>query len=81
MAMKYAKKRKLKMTAGSDAHLLREIGKCACYIDACDIDEILHAIKKGKVYLPNVKVNSFEVIYNTLATKILRVFKKRQNKI
>ena len=47
-AMEYAMRRRLPMTAGSDAHFMWEMGRAYTIIDAESIDDILDAILKGK---------------------------------
>ena len=47
-AMEYAKRRRLPMTAGSDAHFMWEMGRAYTIMEAHDIDEALQAIIKGE---------------------------------
>lgn len=71
-ALKYARKMKMKITAGSDAHFLREIGKCHCVINADTKDDIITEILKGRVKVHYVKTNYFDIIFNTITSKILK---------
>ncbi len=45
---RYARKNKIPMTGGSDAHFLDEIGKGFTLIEASDEEEILSMIRKGR---------------------------------
>jgi predicted metal-dependent phosphoesterase TrpH len=54
---------KKSMTSGSDAHFAKFVGKYACEIDADDIDEILAAIRKGNIKIPQGSTNAFSILY------------------
>ena len=67
-----AKKLKKPMTAGSDAHLLNEIGTAACRIPANNLSSILKAIKHGKVILPRKRTNTFSVLKMKTIRKLMK---------
>jgi len=62
LAYQLAKKLRMPMTSGSDAHLLKNVGRFSCEVKADSVDGILNAIKRGKVVLPERKTNSMELI-------------------
>ena len=61
-AFALARKLKKPKVSGSDAHLLKNVGRFAFSIDTNDIDGILNSIKKGKVKLPNRRTSAFGLI-------------------
>lgn len=68
-AYKQAKRMKKNMTAGSDAHVLKAVGKYACEINANSVDGILKAIKKGKITLPEKTTNPIRIVGSGLLRK------------
>lgn len=61
-----ARRLKKPMTSGSDAHLLKNVGKFACAIDAGSVEEIISAIKKGRVKIPIKSTNSIALIMDKI---------------
>jgi len=63
-ALKIAKKLKLPMISGSDAHFIDDVGKFAFKIK-CEknISSILNAIKEGKTILPKIKTDLISVFF------------------
>jgi len=51
MALDMARRMKLSMTSGSDAHWLKFVGRYACEIPGHDVESILKSIRKGKAVL------------------------------
>ncbi len=72
-AYELAKKLKMSMVAGSDAHRLQDLGKFACAIDANSVDDVLKAIKRGRVILPEKQTN----MLGLLTAKVQRRIKRK----
>lgn len=61
-AFALAQKLKKPKVSGSDAHLLKNVGSFACEIKADSIDDILSAIKRGRIKLPDRRTSAFSLI-------------------
>jgi len=71
-ALHLAKRLKMKMVSGSDAHTLRLVGKYACEIRTGkdDIDGLIKAIKSGRVVLPKKKTGPAHIFASQVSRKI-----------
>ena len=59
--------------AGSDAHMLDEIGMFACSVGANDLPGILKSIKKGKVILPRENTSARFIVRRFLERRVRRL--------
>ncbi len=69
-ALRLSKRLKMKMTAGSDAHALNMIGRYACKIKGDSVDDLIKAIKKGRVTLPAAKTEPARILATQVSRKI-----------
>lgn len=74
-AMELAVHCKKPMVSGSDSHILSELGKYACKIDGSSVEEILKAIKKGHVILPDKKTSFTGILWKTFKGKVRKQFR------
>ncbi len=72
-ALNIANKRRLGMTAGSDAHLLKEVGNATTVFnqDSKDIDQILKDIKHRRTKIEGQKI-SFETLSTYFISRLLK---------
>lgn len=68
-ALELAERLGMPKTAGSDAHTLEALGKMACEIEADSVDEILSAIKRDSVKLPEQNTTFGSVIGTRIRRK------------
>jgi hypothetical protein len=79
-AMQLAKSLDMKMIAGSDAHTLGIVGRYACEIKANDVDDVIKAIKKGRLTLPDAKTEPVRIFATQVIRKVytkLRLHKQK----
>jgi len=67
--MKMAKKFNMNKVSGSDAHALNILGKYACDIKGSSIDDVVKAIRKGNVKLPNANTSASRIFATQVARK------------
>jgi predicted metal-dependent phosphoesterase TrpH len=74
-AGEFARKHKLVMTAGSDAHTKWEVGNAWTEVKADTLEDIRKAILKGQTVLQGKKANHLVHVFSTLAkTKLIGHF-------
>jgi predicted metal-dependent phosphoesterase TrpH len=77
IALDFAKKHNLPLTAGSDAHFPNFVGRCYLEIpgENLSMEEILNQIKKGVVKIGGKEANFFEKVIDHLKRNFSKIFK------
>jgi|GEM_PF-1753782 len=69
-AARLAQELDMNTVAGSDAHVLKMLGSYACEIDGDGVDDVVKAIKKGRVKLPEARTKASRIFATQVSRKL-----------